>query len=109
MPRFVVGKTEKEILRLLALRNGQYPSMMMLADDYVKTYGLGFYTRDWLKSFTYRLYRMADKGLITIVEIPGEKAYKVVMTPKGWSYVVRYMRDVLREKWDEQREEQNQD
>lgn len=93
--RRVVGRAERNILRLLAEKGGSYPSMIALIKDYISRFGYGFYTRRWIKVFTLRLYRMEEKGLIKIVSEPGSRGKAIVLQPLGWAYVVKKIRGEL--------------
>ena len=87
--RRVVGKAERNILRLLAEKGGSYPSIIALIKDYIARFGYGFYTRRWIKVFTLRLYKMEEKGLIKIVSEPGSIRKAIILQPVGWAYVVK--------------------
>jgi hypothetical protein len=87
--RLVVGRVEARLIKMLAEKNGFYPSIISLAKDYVSRYGYGFYTRQWLRVFTARLYRMQEKGLIKIVSEPGRQGKAIMLQPLGWAYVVK--------------------
>jgi hypothetical protein len=95
--RFVVGKSERRIIRLLAEKGGAYPSMIALVRDYISRYGYGFYTRRWLKVFTRRLYRMREKGLIEVVSEPGKQGKSIILQPLGWAYFVKTIKGEIDE------------
>ena len=90
--RFVVGKVEARIIRMLSEKGGAYSSMISLIKDYVNKYGYGFYTRRWLKVFVARLYKMQEKGLIKIVSEPGKVEKAIVLQPLGWAYFVKFLK-----------------
>jgi hypothetical protein len=90
--RLVVGKVEARLIKMLSEKNGIYPSIIALAKDYVARYGYGFYTRQWLRVFTARLYKMQEKGLIKIISEPGKPGKSIVLQPLGWAYIVKTMK-----------------
>jgi len=90
--RLVVGKVEARLIKMLAEKNGIYPSIIALVKDYIAKYGYGFYTRQYLRVFTARLYKMQEKGLIKIVSEPGKQGKMVMLQPLGWAYVIKSLK-----------------